>query len=62
MRTRRSRLGRLVRIGILIALAGFWMGPPRPPGMPGCRGPRPPRPPMPFHEPAGSLVPDAEPR
>jgi hypothetical protein len=45
------RLGRLARILILIALAGFWMGPPRPPGLPGCRGPRPP---MPLHEPAGS--------
>jgi hypothetical protein len=51
MRNRRT-FGRLVRILILVGLAGFWMGQPRPPGLPGCRGPRPPRPPMPFHEPA----------
>jgi hypothetical protein len=46
--------GRLVRILILAALAGFWMGPPRPPGLPSCRGPRPP---MPLDEPAGSILP-----
>jgi len=49
MRARRTAWRRLARILILIALAGFWMGPPKPPGLPGCRGPRPPRPPLPFH-------------
>ncbi len=41
---RPTRQRRLARVLILIAMAIFWMGPPRPPGVPGCRGPRPPTP------------------
>ena len=44
MHRRPTKLRRLARILILIAMALVWMGPPRPPGAPGCRGPRPPTP------------------
>jgi hypothetical protein len=47
MHHRRTKLRRLARVLIILAMAVFWMGPPRPPGVPGCRGPRPP---TPLHE------------
>jgi hypothetical protein len=56
MDPRATKLRRLTRILIIVALAAFWMGPPMPPRPPGCWGPR--RPPMPLHEAPASTLPN----